>query len=124
LIEELHFSDLHVFPYSSRPGTKAAGMGGQVPANVIKKRAELLRDTAAMKKKEFLTRQTGKEHQVLVQGCTTNDSICNGISRNYVTVRFSGRSDIINTEQRVMAEQINDGLVTGQLLDPLEADNT
>jgi threonylcarbamoyladenosine tRNA methylthiotransferase MtaB len=116
LIEELPFSDLHVFPYSSRPGTKAAGMDGQVPANVIKNRAEIVRNCAAAKKDSFLRKQVGIELQVLVQGCNTNNSICNGISRNYVTVEFPGRGDIFNTEQRVMAEHVNGEQVVGQRL--------
>ncbi|MBK5273516.1 MAG: tRNA (N(6)-L-threonylcarbamoyladenosine(37)-C(2))-methylthiotransferase MtaB [Desulfuromonadales bacterium] len=101
LIEELPFSDLHVFPYSSRPGTKAAGMTGQVPSQVIKKRAELLRDSAIRKKAEFLKRQVGRELRVLVQGFDDKSSLCNGISRNYAMVRFSGNSGMDKTEQVV-----------------------
>jgi len=40
LVEELPFSDLHVFPYSRRPGTKAAHLPDQVADAVIKERAE------------------------------------------------------------------------------------
>jgi threonylcarbamoyladenosine tRNA methylthiotransferase MtaB len=101
LIEELPFSDLHVFPYSSRPGTKAADFPDQIPGKIIKKRAELLRNCAAEKKTAFLGQQLGRELRVLVQGCNASSSICNGISKNYVTVRFPGRPDMINSEQSV-----------------------
>jgi threonylcarbamoyladenosine tRNA methylthiotransferase MtaB len=106
LIEELPFSDLHVFPYSSRPGTRAAAMSGQVPGSVIKKRAELLRNIATDKKKEFLARQTGRKLQVLVQGFNKISSICNGISRNYVTVTFPGKNEMINSEQVVIVAAV------------------
>ncbi|MDR0818550.1 MAG: radical SAM protein [Oscillospiraceae bacterium] len=37
------FDHLHVFPYSPRPGTKAAEMDGQIDKSVKKARAELMR---------------------------------------------------------------------------------
>jgi threonylcarbamoyladenosine tRNA methylthiotransferase MtaB len=114
LIEDLPFSDLHVFPYSSRPGTKAAKMSGQVPGNVINKRAALLRGSAAGKKAGFLKGQAGRELQVLVQGFNTTSSVCNGISRNYVAVRFPGHKGMINTEQTVKVDVVAGEHVTGQ----------
>jgi threonylcarbamoyladenosine tRNA methylthiotransferase MtaB len=113
LVEELPFSDLHVFPYSSRPGTKAAKMSGQVPGNVINKRAALLRGSAAVKKAGFLKRQVGRELQVLVQGYGETSGVCNGISRNYVMVKFPGRKEIINTEQVVRVDGVAGEHVTG-----------
>ncbi len=43
LVEEAGISNLHVFPYSERPGTPAAKMP-QVPVAIRKKRAEMLRN--------------------------------------------------------------------------------
>jgi threonylcarbamoyladenosine tRNA methylthiotransferase MtaB len=114
LVKELPFSDLHVFPYSSRPGTKAAEMLSQVPAHVIKKRAELLRNCAAGKKAEFLQKHVGTKLQVLVQGYDKTTGMCSGISRNYVSVRFPGQSVLINTEQVVLADRVIGEYVTGQ----------
>jgi threonylcarbamoyladenosine tRNA methylthiotransferase MtaB len=116
LIEELPFSDLHVFPYSSRPGTKAAQMSGQVPGTIIKKRAELLRDCAARKKAGFLSKQVGHDFKVLVQGYNVNYSICSGISRNYVTIKFAGTREMINSEHTVKVVSFTGGQVTGELV--------
>jgi len=116
LIEDLPFSDLHVFPYSSRPGTKAAGLPGQLPGSVIKKRAELLRNCAAGKKAGFLKRQLGRELQVLIQGYDETSGLCNGISRNYVTVRFPGQRGMINTEEKVAVTDVAGEHVAGHLL--------
>ncbi|MBI5485156.1 MAG: radical SAM protein, partial [Deltaproteobacteria bacterium] len=98
LLEELPFSDLHVFPYSSRPGTRAAGMAGQLPSQLIKERAARLRAVAERKKREFLRRQIGHTLEVLVQGFDQNTFICNGLSRNYVAVTFVGESALVNRE--------------------------
>jgi threonylcarbamoyladenosine tRNA methylthiotransferase MtaB len=114
LVEDLPFSDLHIFPYSRRPGTRAAELPGQIPGNVINKRAALLRGSAAGKKAGFLKKQVGCELPVLVQGCDTTSGICNGISRNYVTVRFPGHKGMVNTEQAVMVDGVAGEHVTGQ----------
>jgi threonylcarbamoyladenosine tRNA methylthiotransferase MtaB len=116
LIDELPFSDLHVFPYSSRPGTRAAGMPGQLPGNIVTSRAGLLRDCAAGKKAVFLQRQVGSVLQVLVQGFNETGAICSGISRNYVTVKFPGRQDMINTEQSVRIDGIVGEHATGKIV--------
>jgi threonylcarbamoyladenosine tRNA methylthiotransferase MtaB len=52
-IERLPFTYLHVFTYSSRPGTPSAEMAEQVPAPVVKERNRILRELAARKKHDF-----------------------------------------------------------------------
>lgn len=101
LLEELPFSDLHVFPYSSRPGTRAAGMPGQLQAGIIKERAAILRDVAERKKAAFLERFVGRELQVLVQGYNPKPLQCKGLSRNYIEVHFPGSAEMVNREQTV-----------------------
>ena len=54
LCHALPFTYAHVFPYSKRPGTAAALMGGQVAAEVKKARASALRGLVAAKKQAFL----------------------------------------------------------------------
>ena len=60
MVEELPFTYLHVFTYSSRPGTPAATMRNQVPANVARARNRVLRDLAAEKKRAFMQSFVGK----------------------------------------------------------------
>lgn len=54
LIKALPLSYAHVFPYSVRPGTRAAAMPGQVPQAVKKERAARLRAHAARRREAFL----------------------------------------------------------------------
>ena len=91
-------------------------MPGQVPAYVIKKRAELLRKSAAGKKTGFLQKQVGQKLQVLVQGYDKTSGNCSGISRNYVTLRFPGQSVMINSEQVVLVEGVVGEYVTGRAM--------
>lgn len=105
LIRMLPISDMHVFPYSRRSGTKAAVMRNQVPDTVVTARAKQLRELAAKKKLLFLDANIGKELQVLVQKYEAG--ICHGLSRNYISVKFRGDAGMINTEQTVVCKSRN-----------------
>ncbi len=56
LIADLDLAYLHVFPFSSRPGTPAHGYLDKVDPALIKERAGLLRGLGKEKKRRFLTR--------------------------------------------------------------------
>jgi threonylcarbamoyladenosine tRNA methylthiotransferase MtaB len=53
LIERLPFTYLHVFTYSSRPGTPSAEMPEQIPVQRARERNRVLRELAAQKKRGF-----------------------------------------------------------------------
>jgi len=76
LIEESPLTYLHVFPYSSRPGTVAAELDGQVPAHVATFRAKSLRQLIARKHSAFLSSMAGRVLDVLTlqpgEGLTEN----------------------------------------------------
>lgn len=109
LVEELPFSDLHVFPFSRRPGTRAADLPSQLPASVVRERSERLRNIAALKKGAFLEMNLGRELGVLVQGYDTKSGLCRGLSRNYITVAFAGSAAMVNREVAVRAEGMGEG---------------
>jgi threonylcarbamoyladenosine tRNA methylthiotransferase MtaB len=60
-IAEMPFTYLHVFTYSERPGTPAAGMPGVVPIPVRKDRNRILRELAAAKNATFRDSLLGQE---------------------------------------------------------------
>ncbi|MFA7405365.1 MAG: tRNA (N(6)-L-threonylcarbamoyladenosine(37)-C(2))-methylthiotransferase MtaB [Pelobacteraceae bacterium] len=101
LLEELNFSDLHVFPYSSRPGTRAADMPGHLPAHIVTERAARLRKMAELKKRSFLNRFIGHEQKILVQKFDRKTGTCRGLSRNYLVVSFPGEETYVNCEVKV-----------------------
>ena len=59
-IQRLPLTYLHVFTYSSRPGTTAADATDHVPHPARKERTRLLRDLAAQKNLEFRRRMVGR----------------------------------------------------------------
>jgi threonylcarbamoyladenosine tRNA methylthiotransferase MtaB len=67
LLRSLPLSYLHVFPFSVRPGTRAAAMGGRVPPGALKERvAELKRLDGAMRAR-FLEASLGREHLAVAE---------------------------------------------------------
>jgi threonylcarbamoyladenosine tRNA methylthiotransferase MtaB len=113
LLEELPLSDLHVFPYSSRPGTRAATMPGHVADRIVTERAARLRGIATRKKAAFLERFVGNELEVLVQGCNDNTGICKGLSRNYINISFPGTKALVNEEVTVLITSCDGEVCSG-----------
>jgi len=66
LVEELGIAFLHVFPFSPRPGTPAARMPA-VARDVIKERAQMLRETGQRMLDQFLASQIGRRDSMLVE---------------------------------------------------------
>lgn len=109
LVEALPFADLHVFPYSRRPRTRAADMPGHLPPALINQRAAHLRELAALKKAAFLKRAVGRELQVLGLQFDQATGLVKGISREYIQAEFSGTPEDLNIERRVRVTAIQAG---------------
>ena len=92
-ISGLPITDLHVFPYSKRPGTPAATLPDQVPGNVSRERAARLRHLAAEKHRLFAESFIGQEFEVVVEA-GSKVGLLKGISKNYLDIRFDGDSEI------------------------------
>jgi len=82
-IERCAFADMHVFPYSIRPGTKAAEMA-QVEKQVRLSRAERAAAVAREMKAAYLARCVGKTFPVLFEGGAAAGSA--GHAPNYAEV--------------------------------------
>jgi threonylcarbamoyladenosine tRNA methylthiotransferase MtaB len=89
-IEHLPFTYLHVFTYSSRPGTPSAAMPDQVPVSVARERNRILRDLAAQRNLEFRRRFVGQTLDVITlqQGDTESTE---ALSDNYLKVKVRGQ---------------------------------
>jgi threonylcarbamoyladenosine tRNA methylthiotransferase MtaB len=86
-IRETPLVHLHVFPFSRRPGTKADRMENQIPGDILKKRAAILRDLGREKRINHYQRFVGRLFPVLSEGEKT-DGYCGGTSSNYIPVLF------------------------------------
>ncbi|MFP3120303.1 tRNA (N(6)-L-threonylcarbamoyladenosine(37)-C(2))-methylthiotransferase MtaB [Rickettsia sp. R2] len=81
LISEAELQYLHVFPYSEREGTPAARMP-QVPQNIRKERAEILRQEGQNQLTEFFKKHIGQKVELLVE----NNNIAH--TENFIPVKL------------------------------------
>ncbi len=91
LVERYPFGNLHVFPYSERPGTPAAGMEGKVPVPVRRERARELIAVGLRKRDEFAASFAGSAVEVLVEGVDAA-GVGKGWTSEYVEARVEGLS--------------------------------
>jgi len=91
-IERLPFTYLHVFSYSSRPGTKAATAPDQIPAPTIKRRARELRSLADQKSAAFRQSQLNRTLRVLTlhRDEHADADTTPALSSNYLRVQVPG----------------------------------
>ncbi len=108
-VERLPFTYLHVFTYSSRPGTPSAAMDSQVPVTVARERNRLLRELAAQKNLEFRKRFLGTTLDVITLQ-SGDDSCTEALSDNYLKVRLAGTHPANRWTKAKITEIREDGL--------------
>lgn len=109
---------IHTFPYSIRKGTQAEKMEGHLPDKVKEERATAIKKISSQKTKEFLEKNVGTVHNVLVEKHLDKHlNVLKGMSENYITVFLnSDDRDLINTIQRVKITEIKDGKAFGEII--------
>ena len=88
-IEQLPFTYLHVFTYSSRPGTPSAEMPNQVPVQVARERNRVLRELIAGKKRAFMESFVGREVQAITL-THFDGEYTEALTDNYLKLRIRG----------------------------------
>ncbi len=112
--ERMGFAAMHVFPYSARPGTKAARMAGKVGDGEKKRRCQLMLDLAHRSTCSFRERFVGRSMNVLWEG--NKDGIWFGLTENYMRVFLPSQEYLGN---RVLATKVvgqRDGILVGELI--------
>ena len=99
-IESLPISQLHVFTYSERAGTKALNIEPIVPMNERRRRNEILQQVSDAKLKAFYDSQIGKEAIVLWEDSKKGDCM-HGFTENYVKVESKYDKNKVNTFEKI-----------------------
>jgi len=84
--EGIRFSRVHVFPYSARPGTRAAELDDDISPGKKKQRKALMMKLAAECSQEFAEQLIGQTVQVLLEGKQPGANLSTGFTDNYVKV--------------------------------------
>lgn len=91
------FSRIHIFQFSRRKGTPAADYPNQVPTRVKEDRAHRMSELASDLSLAFHRRFLGRQVEVLVEEEGNPEGVLEGLTDNYIRVRFPGPGDIKNT---------------------------
>jgi len=113
-ITALDLSYLHVFSFSPRPGTPAAGYPDQVPPEIRKERSRRLHALGQEKRWHFHQQAQHTVRPVLFE--TYSEGCLQGYTDNYIRVTVPGAPERVNTIGEVeLIEATGEGMV-GRLI--------
>jgi len=91
------FANIHVFPFSQRPGTAAAGMPDQIGDKVKQERNRRMLELSLSTRRRSCERFLGETMQVLWEKETSPGSgIYSGLTANYIRVFAGSERPLIN----------------------------
>lgn len=111
-------TQIHTFPYSKRKGTIGESLPDQNSDEVKNYRATVIKDISKLKYEEFINKNIGKIHEVLIEKRPDkHSSNLKGVTRNYLTVQIkSNREDLFNTLQQVKLIKYENGIIFGEII--------
>jgi len=114
----MEFSDMHIFPYSPRPGTSAVYLSGDVPQPVKKERTAQLLAMAKEGFASFRDQQLGKTVPVLWESSAKHEggTKWRGLTGNYIRVHTSSRDDLGNTITPARLEDLSEDEVRVEII--------
>jgi threonylcarbamoyladenosine tRNA methylthiotransferase MtaB len=104
LCEQVGFASMHVFPYSSRPGTSAAHFGDDLPAQVKSERVQQLIALSKVHAAKHREQFVGTSRAVLWESRKGNNWL--GLTDNYIRVTADSDRDLANkiTQARLLLQ--------------------
>jgi threonylcarbamoyladenosine tRNA methylthiotransferase MtaB len=104
LVEQAGLAYLHVFGYSSRPGTSAARLPGALPRSTVHERSRILRRLDRELRRAFGASLRGRPLPVLVEG-RGPDGLWSGLTEQFVRVAIDSPLDLGRQVLRVRLER-------------------
>lgn len=105
-LQELDYSQLHVFTYSERPNTQALEIEDVVPVEERRHRSLLLHQLSDKKLRGFYSRFLNSTASVLVEG-EEHDGMMHGFTQHYLKVELPANALLKNTIQNVKLTKFN-----------------
>lgn len=113
--EEVGFIKAHVFRFSPRWGTPADRFGDPIPNEEKQRRSAVLSEVAARTRQVHCERFLGRTLRVLVEGKTLPIGVLEGLTDNYIEVRFTGPSALQRSFANVRLDEVRAGTAFGEL---------
>lgn len=103
-VDSIHFYETHIFPYSKREGTKAAGMPDQLTEQVKKERSRILIALGKEHQREYMEQFLGQEKEVLFEEQQTveGQEYWTGHTMEYLKIAVISEENLEN--KRVMVQ--------------------
>lgn len=101
------FSELHVFPYSSRIGTPAARMDDQIDEEIKNERVHKLIELSNQLAKEYASKFEDEVLEVIPEESGETPNTLVGYADNYMKVEFEGNEDLIGQIVKVKIQKAN-----------------
>lgn len=92
-VERSNFGKVHIFRYSSRKGTKAAGFKDMISGKVKSQRASELESKAQVVAEDFYRNNLNLEHRILME--RHEDTMATGYTGNYIKVYIPDEGQIL-----------------------------
>ena len=83
-IIKVKFAEVHVFPFSARPGTEAAKMDHQIDPRVKQERVQVLLNLSKKLQLEFKNQFIGQEMEVILEERNKQTNLMSGFTSNYI----------------------------------------
>ena len=83
-IKKVNFAEVHVFPFSARPGTDAAKMDGQVATETKSQRVQVLLNLSKQLEESFKNKFKGQEMEVILEERNRQTNLLSGFTSNYI----------------------------------------
>jgi threonylcarbamoyladenosine tRNA methylthiotransferase MtaB len=115
--EEARFSKAHVFPFSARPGTRAAEMSPKVPSSEVSGRMERMLSLSREMEGRFRYLMIGQTRPVLWEGVrnVNGGKVWSGLTDNYLRVATSDPGDMTNRITRAELRKVRDGVLWARI---------
>ena len=108
LIKKIMPLKVHVFPYSQRPGTKAADFSGFVDPRIVSDRCKRLKEIGQLCRERFIQKFMGKQASVLIEGIAKDDNrLLEGLTHNYLKVSLPFKPGLKNKIVSVIIRKFN-----------------
>jgi threonylcarbamoyladenosine tRNA methylthiotransferase MtaB len=114
--QQAGFANIHVFPFSSRPGTAAAGMPEQIKDKVKAERNQRMLELSQSSQRRFYEQFLGQSMPVLWEKETSpGSSIYSGLTGNYIRVFAHSEKPLNNEITTVKLVELHNQGMWGEL---------
>lgn len=113
--EEVRYLKVHSFRYSPRFGTRSEALGDRVSPEEKQRRSQVLAQVSARTGDAHRRRFLGQRMRVLVERKSPKDGLLEGLTDNYLEVRFAGPTNLVRNTAMVKLDACRDGVIYAEL---------